>query len=186
MDGRDSLLYLAATRAWLSAVVIGLNLCPFARREWERGAIAFHVIHETAVAACLQRLIDECDRLDSKPFIETSLLIYSKAFARFGDYLDFLELAEALLYEQGYEGVYQLASFHPGYCFEGAEQDDPANFTNRSPYPMLHLLREDGIAHAVAAYPQPELIPQRNQELTRKLGLTKMRALLAACPDHQN
>jgi len=174
-------LCLAATREWLRSVVIGLDFCPFARREWERGGIAFRVIHATALDACLEQTVDECDRLDSDPGIETSLLIFSQAFAVFDDYLDFLALAEALLHERGYQGVYQLASFHPDYCFEGAGQDDPANYTNRSPYPMLHLLREDSMEQAVAAYPQPERIPRRNQELARKLGLQKMQALLAAC-----
>jgi len=173
--------YLAATRAWLSSVVIGLNLCPFAQRELERGSIAFRVIHETAIEDCLRQLIDECDRLDSDSDIETSLLIYSQAFTDFDDYLDFLELAQALLYEQAYEGVYQLASFYPDYCFDGVEADDAANYTNRSPYPMLHLLRESSIERAVTSYPSPEQIPERNVELTRKLGVGKMQALLSAC-----
>lgn len=173
--------YLAATGAWLSAVVIGLNLCPFAQQELERGSIAFRVIPETAIEDCLRQLIDECERLDSDPSIETSLLIYSQVLADFDDYLDFLDLAQALLHEQAYDGVYQLASFHPDYCFDGVEPDDPANYTNRSPYPMLHLLRESSIEQAVAHYLKPEQIPERNVQLTRKLGIAKMRALLAAC-----
>jgi len=181
MANRDDPPYLAATQAWLVSVVIGLNVCPFAQREWERGGIAFRVIHETAFADCLRQLIEECDRLDSDYGIETTLLIYSKAFADFEDYLDFLELAQALLHEQGYEGIYQLASFHPNYRFEGVEQDDPANFTNRSPYPMLHLLRETSLSGAIAQYPNPEGIPERNVSFTRGLGLAKMQALLAAC-----
>ena len=98
----------------------------------------------------------------------------------FDDYLDFLAVAEALLVEQGYEGTYQLASFHPDYCFDGAEQDDPANFTNRSPWPMLHLLREAGLEQALAHYPEPEAIPERNIERMGQLGSERLSAELAA------
>ena len=94
--------------------------------------------------------------------------------------VDFLAVAEALLVEQGYEGTYQLASFHPDYCFDGAEQDDPANFTNRSPWPMLHLLREAGLEHALAHYPDPEAIPERNIERMGQLGSERLSAELAA------
>jgi len=180
MNHKDQLL-IATTQAWLKTVIIAYNICPFAKRELERGSIRFSINHDTEVESCLSSLMLECDRLDTDASIETTLLIYSSAFTAFDDYLDFLELAETLVCEQGYEGVYQLASFHPDYCFEGAKQDDPANYTNRSPYPMLHLLREASIERAVASYPHPESIPQRNIELTRELGLAKMQALLAAC-----
>jgi len=126
-------------------------------------------------------LMQECARLDSESDIETTLLIYANAFKVFDDYLDFLALAEELLIDQGYEGIYQLASFHPNYCFDGASLDDPANYTNRSPYPMLHLLRETSIERAVSSYPDVENIPQRNIALTRQLGLDKVKTLLAAC-----
>jgi hypothetical protein len=170
-----------ATQAWLKSIIIEYSICPFAKRELERGSIYFSVNHDTDIEQCLLHLIDECDRLNTEPGIETTLLIYADAFAEFDDYLDFLEIAESLLIEQGYEGTYQLASFHPDYCFQGSDPDDAANYTNRSPYPMLHLLRETSIEQAVASHPDPESIPQNNIELTRKLGLAKMQALLAAC-----
>lgn len=170
-----------ATSAWLKSVIIGYSICPFAKRELKKGSIRFSVNHETEIEQCLRSLMHECDLLDAEPDIETTLLIYADAFAEFDDYLDFLEIAEALLIEQGYEGIYQLASFHPDYCFQGSAPDDAANYTNRSPYPMLHLLREASIEQAVAGYPDPENIPQRNVDLTRELGLAKMQALLAAC-----
>lgn len=173
--------FISATAAWLTSVIVGYSICPFAGRELERGTIAYSVSHDTAIEACALRLIDECRRLDNDASIETVLLIYSAAFKDFGDYLDFLALAEDLLIDQGYEGVYQLASFHPDYRFADASPDDAANYTNRSPYPMLHLLRESSIGQAVANYPNPEQIPQRNIDLTRKLGIAKMQALLAAC-----
>jgi hypothetical protein len=172
---------IATTQNWLKTIIIAYNICPFAKRELERGSIRFSINHDTEIQSCLLDLMVECDRLDTDSSIETTLLIYGSTFTAFDDYLDFLELAETLLIEQGYEGVYQLASFHPAYRFEGAEPDDPANYTNRSPYPMLHLLRETSIERAVATYPHPENIPQRNIELTRELGLAKMQALLAAC-----
>jgi hypothetical protein len=171
----------AATQAWLKSVIIEYGICPFAKREQDRGSIYFSVNHDTEIENCLLNLILECDRLDTEPEIETTLLIYADAFTEFDDYLDFVEIAESLLAEQGYEGTYQLASFHPDYCFQGSDPDDAANYTNRSPYPMLHLLRETSIERAVASYPDPESIPQHNIELTRKLGLAKVQALLAAC-----
>ncbi len=180
MDNKDQQL-ITATQTWLKTIIIACSICPFAKRELERGRIRYSISHDIAIESCLLKLMLECDRLDSDSGIETTLLIYDSAFTAFDDYLDFLELAEALLIEQGYEGVYQLASFHPDYCFEGTEADDPANYTNRSPYPMLHLLRETSIERAVATYPHPENIPQRNIELTRELGLAKMQSLLAAC-----
>ncbi len=171
----------AATQAWLKSVIIEYGICPFAKRELERGRIYFSVNHDTIIEQCLLHLMDECDRLDTEPDIETTLLIYADAFAGFDDYLDFLEVSESLLIKQGYEGTYQLASFHPDYCFQGSDPDDAANYTNRSPYPMLHLLRETSIEQALAGHPDPESIPQHNIELTQKLGLAKMQALLAAC-----
>jgi hypothetical protein len=180
MNNKDQQL-IAATQSWLKTIIIDYSICPFAKRELERGSIRFSIDHNTEIEDCLLNLLLECDRLNIDPSIETTLVIYDHAFTAFDDYLDFLELAEAVLIEQDYEGVYQLASFHPDYCFEGAKQDDPANYTNRSPYPLIHLLRETSIERAVATYPHPESIPQRNIELTRKLGLAKMQALLAAC-----
>ena len=89
-----------------------------------------------------------------------------------------MEIANDLMFEQGYEGVYQLASFHPDYCFADSEADDPANYTNRSPYPMLHLIREQSIEKALALYKKPESIPETNVQLARELGLKKMQSLL--------
>ena len=113
--------------------------------------------------------------------IETTLIIFPNHFADFEDYLDLVDLVEDLSVEQGYEGVYQIASFHPEYCFAGAEEEDPANYTNRSPYPMLHLLREESITRAVEHYKDPEGIPERNMAFAKKKGLQYMQLLRAAC-----
>ncbi|MCX7084588.1 MAG: DUF1415 domain-containing protein [Methylococcales bacterium] len=172
---------ITATQTWLKTIIIDYSLCPFAKRELDRGSIYFSVNHETDIERCLLDLLSEFERLNTDDGIETSLLIYAEAFKDFDDYLDFLELAEAVLSEQDYEGIYQLASFHPDYRFEGAPKDDPANYTNRSPYPMIHVLRETSLEKAIDSYPNPEQIPERNIELMRELGIAKVQSLLAAC-----
>lgn len=173
--------FITATQSWLSFIIIAHNICPFAKREQERGSIRFSVVQDYDTEACLLNLLQECARLDSDNAIETTLLIYANAFKSFDDYLDFVAVAEDLLIDQDYEGVYQLASFHPDYYFEGAKLDYPENYTNRSPYPMVHLLRETSIDRAVSSYPDVDNIPQRNIELMRHLGLDKLKSLLAAC-----
>lgn len=172
---------ITATQTWLKTIIIDYSLCPFAKRELDRGSIYFSVNHETDIERCLLDLLSEFERLNTDDSIETSLLIYAEAFKDFDDYLDFLELAEAVLSDQDYEGIYQLASFHADYRFEGAPKDDPANYTNRSPYPMIHILRETSLEKAIDSYPNPEQIPERNIELMRELGIAKVQSLLAAC-----
>ena len=173
--------HIAETKKWLESVVIAHNICPFAKRVFDEGKIHFQVDNATDVEICLENLLDECARLDENEAIETTLIIYPKGFTDFDEYLDFVEIAGALLEAEDYEGIYQLASFHPNYCFEGSNENDAANYTNRSPYPMLHLLREDSLEKALAHYPNPETIPENNIKLTRELGLEKMRAMLASC-----
>ncbi len=172
---------ITATQTWLKTIIIDYSLCPFAKRELDRGSIYFSVNHETDIERCLLDLLSEFERLNTDDSIETSLLIYAEAFKDFDDYLDFLELAEAVLSDQDYEGIYQLASFHPDYRFEGAPKDDPANYTNRSPYPMIHVLRETSLEKAIDSYPNPEQIPERNIALMRELGFAKVQTLLKAC-----
>lgn len=175
---------ISTTQNWLNRLIIAFNICPFARREQQRNSIRYRVSHADQTEATLETLIEECQFLDTNPDTETTLLILPNGFKDFDDYLDMLDVAERLLHAQAYEGIYQLASFHPDYCFEMAselEQDDPANYTNRSPYPMLHIIRESSIERAVATYPDPENIPARNIKLTRELGLEKLQALLAGC-----
>lgn len=166
---------------WLKQVIIGFNFCPFAKREFDQGSIRYSVIRHGQLEQCLQSLIDECILLDQETDIETGLLIFPDAFTAFDDFLDFVDLANALLLEQGYEGIYQLANFHPDYCFEGSDDNDAANYTNRAPYPMLHIIREASLEAALENYPNPEAIPERNIALARKTGLEKMQQLLASC-----
>ncbi|QOR38139.1 DUF1415 domain-containing protein [Billgrantia diversa] len=170
----------AVTRAWVERFVVAHNVCPFARRELVNDTIRFVEVEAASWESALEALIEECRRLDETPGIETTLMVLRPGLQDFDDYLDFLEVAEALLVEQGYEGIYQLASFHPDYCFDGAAAVDPANFTNRSPWPMLHLLREAGLERALAHYPDPEAIPERNVEAMRQLGTEQLADALAS------
>ena len=171
---------IAATRCWVEKTVIGMNLCPFARPVVEAGRLRFAVSSADDVETALGHFADELARLDRDENIETTLFILPRVCAEFDNFLDLLALADALLADLGYEGVYQIASFHPDYQFEGTEADDPANYTNRSPYPMLHLLREDSLAKAIAAHPDPASIPGNNIKKTREAG-EKMAYLLRSC-----
>lgn len=171
---------IARTRQWLETVVIAHNFCPFAKRELRREAVRFVEIAGSDVEAVLTQVIEQCRHLDETASTETSLLMLTGGFADFDDYLDLAELAEALLAEYGYEGVYQIASFHPRYCFADADPDDPANCTNRSPYPMLHLLREASLDTAIDSHPDIEGIPEANMQLARAKGMAYWQALMAA------
>ena len=180
----ENTLVINQTKHWLSTVIIEHSICPFAKREFDRDRIHYEIIVSDDLSTQLEHLILQCEFLDNKnndSEIETSLLIFPTALKDFEDYLDVLEIATELMTKQGYEGVYQLASFHPDYCFAGANPNDASNYTNRSPYPMLHILREDSIEKALENYPNPESIPERNIQLTKDLGLEQMKNTLAEC-----
>jgi len=167
------------TEQWLKDFIIAYNICPFAAKVVEEKSLYYALDSSNEKINCLQQLIGECQRLDNEDHIETSLIIYTNNFTVFDDFLDYLELANSLLAAQGYEGIYQLASFHPLYCFAETDEEDASNYTNRSPFPMLHLIREASIEKALKSFPNPESIPVRNIELTRSLGLSKLKTLLA-------
>lgn len=168
------------TEKWLEHFIIGYNICPFAAKIVEDKSLYYALDNANNKVDCLQQLIDECQRLDDDETIETTLVIYTDNFTDFDDFLDYIELANALLAAQNYEGTYQLASFHPLYCFEGVSEEDASNYTNRSPFPMLHLIRETSIEKALQSFPNPESIPTRNIELMHSLGLSKLKELLMA------
>lgn len=172
---------IEVTKKWLSGVIIDLGLCPFAKKEFDADRIHYAVIKGDDRTDHLEQIILQCAALDKDMERETSLLIFPDALSDFEDYLDFLDIATALLEAQGYIGIYQLASFHPNYQFEDVEAGDASHYTNKSPYPMIHILREASVARAVAAFPNPENIPDRNIKLTRALGADAMQALLVAC-----
>lgn len=171
---------IETTRHWLEQVVIGLNLCPFAVTPWRQDRIGFRVSMATSAEQLAEDLVKELLNLQaSEPAeCETSLLIHPGVLTDFPDYNDFLDLADRLLEQLGLDGLIQIASFHPDYQFADSAPDDPANCTNRSPYPMLHLLREDSIAAATEPLSDPDLIYQRNIQTLRRLGLEGWRALM--------
>ena len=179
MDNKE--LIVQQTQKWIKEVVIGLNFCPFAAKEMRLNTIRYTVLEEEGFQIILEQLIQECVFLDKNEQIETSLLILSNGFKNFQEYLDLLSFAENLIEDQRYGGIYQLASFHPNYLFADAKESDPSNFTNRSVYPMLHLLREKSVAKAIENHPNVDGIPLRNIELTNKKGLTFMKQLLEQC-----
>lgn len=172
---------IAATRHWVEALVVGESLCPFAGRELENERVRFTVTDARDEETLLEALKEEMDRLDADPAIETTLLIHPHALADFLDYNDFLSLADALLAQAGREGVYQVASFHPGYRFADSAEDDAENYTNRSPYPMLHLLREASVERAIDGHPDIDAVPSRNIGRMNELGRDHLQALLVAC-----
>jgi len=172
---------IAQTRKWITDVVVACNFCPFAAREVKRSSIHYQVETANSTEQCLTTFLQECKRLDEQPDIETVLIIFPQSFQAFDQYLDLVGLAEKLLKKKGYEGIYQVASFHPHYRFAGAPADDPANFTNRSVYPMLHLLREESIEAALRRYPDPDSIPAGNIHFARDKGYTYMKMLRDSC-----
>ncbi len=169
------------TSNWIEQVVIKHNFCPFAYKVFIQKSIYFVVENEMEEAGCLEEFMMMVLALDRDLKKETAFIIFPNAFKDFEIYLDFLNLAQHVLTEQDYDGVYQIASFHPSYQFEGTSLEDPANFTNRSPYPMLQLIREKSIEKVLENYDDPESIPLRNIELTRSLGETKMKEMLKKC-----
>lgn len=172
---------IRAAQRWLQTVVIDLGLCPFAAAPTAAGRVRFAVTGARDEASLLAALRAEIDRLLATPDIETSLLILDGGLADFLDFNDFLGAADALLEALHLDGVLQIASFHPDYRFAGTRADDPANHTNRSPAPMLHLLREESLTRVIDGGADTAGIPQRNIERMRALGSARLRQLLAAC-----
>lgn len=172
---------LAATRRWLERAVIGLNLCPFAKAVHIKDQVRFVLSDATTPAALLQILGVELLRLRDTPGerLDTTLLVHPQVLGDFLDYNDFLDDADALVAALALDGVLQVASFHPDYRFAGSAADDVGNFSNRAPYPTLHLLREDSVTRAVAAFPHPDAIVERNLGTLRALGVEGWRRLLS-------
>ena len=170
------------TKNWVKDIVIGLNLCPFASRPFNDNTIEYTVAlkHDDnpLIEQHLYQLADCFNKLDETADIETSLLIFPEGYSDFDKYLDLLDIANQLLVDLNYSGIYQLASFHPDYRFEGSAEDDASNFTNRSPYPMLHLIREASLEQALANYPGIEQVPEDNIKKLREIGYQEMLAKL--------
>ncbi len=175
----DDAAYLQATRDWLLKAVIGLNLCPFAKAPHVKNQIRYVVSAATTPEALQADLLSELLFLaDADPEqVDTTLLIHPHVLQDFLDYNDFLDVVDATVDEADLEGVLQVASFHPAYQFGGTDADDIENFSNRSPYPILHLIREASIDRAVEAFPEAEMIYERNMATLRGLGLEGWRRL---------
>lgn len=169
---------LALTRRWIEQVVVGLNFCPFAKRELRRNAVRFVLAESHRLRDVPPQLLAECRFLDGNPDTETTLLVLPRGFEDFLGYLELLACAETALADHGYDGIYQLASFHPDYRFADAGDEDAGNYTNRSPYPMLHLLREASLDTAIDNFPDIDSIPRNNMEKARALGTEHFRKLL--------
>ena len=170
---------LNQTRQWLEKAVIGLNLCPFAKAVYVKNQVRLVVSQARHADDLLEELDRELELLGNTPAaeIDTTLLIHPTLFDDFLDFNDFLEIAESVLDEHGLEGVLQLASFHPKFQFDGTEPDDISNYTNRAPFAMLHLLREESIDRAVQAFPEAQTIFEENIKTLEKLGHSGWRAL---------
>jgi len=173
----DSQQVIDRTKKWIIDVVIGCNLCPFAAKVVKQQSVFYQIETSSDLDTCLNSFADEIRKLDNDKSIETSFLVFPNAVKKFDDYLYLVSLAEKLLKQKGYEGIYQLASFHPLYLFANSNQNDAANYTNRSVYPMLHLLREESIDKVLENYKDPENIPERNINFTREKGLAYMKML---------
>ena len=171
-DGVPAELAIAETRAWVRRAVIGLNLCPFARAVDVKDQIRYVCSDATDAETLLATLVVELQRLaDTDPeLVDTTMVIHPRVFTDFEDFNDFLELADAAVEDLDLDGVLQVASFHPRFQFADTEPDDITNATNRAPYPTLHLLREDSVDRAVAAFPEAVAIFERNMETLEKLG----------------
>lgn len=172
---------IESVNSWIENVIIGLNFCPFAKKEMQRQTVHYCVSHENDLGKSLELLIEQFVFLEQHPELQTGLIIFDKGFDDFDEYLDLVDYANGIIAQGGYTGIYQLATFHPDYCFAGEPTDDPANYTNRAPYPILHILRESSLADVLRHYANPENIPQNNINKARELGVEKLQALLNKC-----
>jgi len=166
------------TIAWIRSFIIKYNIYPFAKYTVNQETIVLDVVQPSNLEQLLETMMSTIVRMDKDTEIETVLLLFPYSFSNFYDYLDFVSLAEERLSLSGYEGIYQLATFHPNYCFADVLETNVSNYTNRSPYPMLHILRESSIEKAIDYYGDTSKIPDTNIAMMHKLGLDKIIALL--------
>lgn len=170
---------IQVTQHWVDKMVVGLNLCPFAKRSIDQNQLRYVVYPGAEMESITQLLVEELEGLVNDKSIETTLLIHPNFATEFDTYLDYLAGVDELIEALGYSGVFQVAGFHPDYQFESVAEIDPANHTNRSPYPMMHLLREASVAWAVETHPDINSVPERNVELLREMGVKGIKQLLS-------
>ncbi len=169
-----------ATKQWLEEIIIGLNFCPFAKKEFVNNTICYHQSEAEQIKPALKEFVEQCHYLQQHDDIETTLLIYSEGFRSFERYLDLVDYANDLLIDSGFEGIFQLATMHPEYCFADDDFDAASNFTNRSPYPMIHIIREASMAKVLKVYKNPEQIPEDNMALAEHKGSNYFQDILKA------
>ena len=172
MTTPDSATVTDHTRQWLEKAVIGLNLCPFAKAPHVKNLVRISVSQARHLDGFLEDLDRELQLLGDTPAdeLETTLLVHPTLFPDFDTFNQMLDIADAAVVDNGLEGIVQIAPFHPDFQFEGTDSDDISNYTNRSPYPTLHLIREDSIAKAAQAFPDASAIFERNIALLEKMG----------------
>ena len=158
------------SKSWVEKVVVKHNFCPFAQQEIKNNTVRYVLSAGETAEKILHLVIAECEYLENDTETETLLIVIENAFEDFDEFLDLVDLSEQLMADCGYEGVYQLANFHPEYCFEGVAENDASNYTNRSPFPMLHLLRAESLEKVLESFPEPEQIPEKNIECCRQVG----------------
>jgi hypothetical protein len=170
---------ITQTQQWLTDVIVGLNLCPFASRVVLADTIRLTVSGSTTAEQLLEEFVAEIELLQNTDVeqLETTLLIIPKMLIEFDEYNQFLDLIDDLLLQFNWQGIFQIASFHPRYCFADASPDDRENLTNQSPYPILHILREDSVEKAIAHYPDVDTVPERNIKRVEDLSNQQMQQL---------
>ncbi|HEV7621252.1 MAG TPA: DUF1415 domain-containing protein [Flavisolibacter sp.] len=173
--------FITETKNWIQNVVIGCNFCPFAAKEFNQDHIHYEVHYSADRRKVLELLSFEFNRLDQTDEIETTIIILPESFKDFKSYLELVDLSNSFLKDIGKEGIYQFASFHPDYLFRGSSKNDPSNYTNRSVYPLIQILRESSITNALEHFNKPESIPERNISFAHKKGLNYMQVLLQSC-----
>lgn len=169
------------TKNWIKSVVIECNFCPFASKPFHNKQIRYSVNADLNTKNFKEIIAKEFNFLDEHSEIETSFLILPNQFDDFNVYLNLIQKSERLINTLKYDGIYQIASFHPNYLFQGSDESDPANYTNRSIYPMLHFIREESLEKAIQFHPNPDKIPNDNIDFCREKGLNYMQVLRNTC-----
>ncbi|MBX2847493.1 MAG: DUF1415 domain-containing protein [Acidiferrobacterales bacterium] len=172
-------IFIRATERWLKEFVIGQNLCPFANKEVSSNSVRIIESDAQNQEELLAALYTEIQYLREQTEISTTLIVHPNVLNDFADYNQFLDLADGLLEQQGWLGVFQVASFHPDYQFADTEIDNAENFTNRSPYPMLHILREEQVEQAIESFADIEQVPTNNIRLMNEIGVTQLQTQLS-------
>jgi uncharacterized protein len=173
-------MYIENTKKWLENIVIGLNLCPFAKHPFKSDKIRYVLYEQTDLNVLSELMVAELRLLAEARAeeLETTLLIIPNTLLDFEDYLDYHFFSEQILEQLDYEGIIQIATFHPAYQFDGTSPEDAENYTNRSPYPILHFLKESSVTWAVDNFPSVHEIPANNIQTMKALGVEKIKALM--------